>query len=190
MPSIDQAAINQIFNKLDEIRINFRRFHASYTRPNTVLLDFGGEQSNPVPTSVEELEIPRELAEQDDEDKSVSPAYKTDLNMPLPNFGGEQADSVPPSVEQLGNCGSEPSGAMPFGSEPSGSMPFGPEPSTPKTPRDAEVFDVFGNSIIWPPKSGGTYMRFSRDEEPDAWYTTMLNTHANKLATRALPNPA
>ena len=180
MPSIDQAAINQIFDKLDEIQINFQRFHASYTRPNTAPPNFGGEQSNPVPTSVEELGIPWELSKQDDKEKTVSPAYKTDLNMPLPNFGGEQADSVPPSVEQLRNCGSEPSG----------SMPFGPEPSTPKTPRDAEVFDVFGNSIIWPPKSGGTYMRFSRDEEPDAWYTTMLNTHANKLATRALPNPA
>ena len=44
----------------------------------------------------------------------------------------------------------------------------------PKTPRDAEVF---GNIIAWPPKFGGTNMRFSPDEEPDAWYTTMLNTH-------------
>ena len=37
------------------------------------------------------------------------------------------------------------------------------------------------NWIAWPPRFGGIYMRFSRDEEPDAWYTTMLN------ATDALP---
>ena len=56
-------------------------------------------------------------------------------------------------------------------------------------PRDAEFF-VFGNCIAWPPKSGGTNMRLSRDEHLDAWYTTMLNTHANELAIRALPNRA
>ena len=51
---------------------------------------------------------------------------------------------------------------------------------------DAKFF-VLGNCIAWPPKFGGINMRFSRDEEPDAWYTTMLNAHANELATRALP---
>ena len=56
----------------------------------------------------------------------------------------------------------------------------------PKKSCDAEFF-VFGNCIAWPPKFGGINMRFSRDEEPDAWYTTMLNAHANELATRALP---
>ena len=45
----------------------------------------------------------------------------------------------------------------------------------PKNPRDAEVF---GNCIAWPPESGGTNMRLSRDEHLDAWYTTMLNTRA------------
>ena len=48
----------------------------------------------------------------------------------------------------------------------------------PKTPCDAEVFEVFGNIIAWPPKFGGTNMRLSRDQHLDAWYTTMLNTHA------------
>ena len=43
--------------------------------------------------------------------------------------------------------------------------------------------------IGWPTKFGGSNMLFSRDENPDAWYTTMLN-HTDKLATRALPNPA
>ena len=62
----------------------------------------------------------------------------------------------------------------------------------PKTPRDAETFDaeVFGNCIAWPPKFGGTNMRLSRDQYLDAWYTTMLNTHAKELATQALPFPA
>ena len=32
--------------------------------------------------------------------------------------------------------------------------------------------------IGWPPKFGGINMRFSRDEEPDAWYTTMLQANA------------
>ena len=41
--------------------------------------------------------------------------------------------------------------------------------------RDAEFFE---NCIAWPPKFGGTHMRFSRDEEPDAWYTTMLQARA------------
>ena len=57
----------------------------------------------------------------------------------------------------------------------------------PKTPCDAEVFEVFRNIIAWPPKFGGTNMRLSRDEHLDAWYTTILNTHANKLGTQALP---
>ena len=39
----------------------------------------------------------------------------------------------------------------------------------------------FGKCFGWPPKSGGIYNCFSRDEEPDAWYATMLN------ATDALP---
>ena len=37
-----------------------------------------------------------------------------------------------------------------------------------KTPRDAEVFEVFGNIIAWPPKFGGTNMRLSRDQHLDA----------------------
>jgi hypothetical protein len=45
------------------------------------------------------------------------------------------------------------------------------------------------NCIGWPPKSGGIYMSFSRDEEPDAWYTTMLN-HMHKLTTGAILHPA
>ena len=48
--------------------------------------------------------------------------------------------------------------------------------------------EFFENCIAWPPKCGGTYIRFSRDEEPDTWYTTMLN-HRQKLID-ALPNPA
>ena len=46
---------------------------------------------------------------------------------------------------------------------------------------DAEFFD-FENCIAWPPKFGGTNMRLSRDQYLDAWYTTMLNTHAKELA--------
>ena len=52
----------------------------------------------------------------------------------------------------------------------------------PKKSCDDEFF-VFGNIIAWPPKFGGTNMRLSRDQHLDAWYTTMLNTHANELAT-------
>ena len=33
----------------------------------------------------------------------------------------------------------------------------------------------FGNCIGWSPKIGGIDMRFSRDEDLDAWYTTVLN---------------
>ena len=44
--------------------------------------------------------------------------------------------------------------------------------------------------VEWPTKFGGSNLCFSRDEDLDAWYTTMLNTHANELATRALPNQA
>ena len=33
-------------------------------------------------------------------------------------------------------------------------------------------------------------MRFSCDENLDVWYTTMLNAHTKKLATRALPRQA
>ena len=47
----------------------------------------------------------------------------------------------------------------------------------PEIPYDAEVFEVFGNIIAWPPKFGGTNMRLSRDQHLNAWYTTMLNTH-------------
>ena len=50
------------------------------------------------------------------------------------------------------------------------------------------VSKTFENCIEGPPKSGGIHMRFSRDEEPDAWYTTMLN-HRQKLVG-ALPNLA
>ena len=50
------------------------------------------------------------------------------------------------------------------------------------------VSKTFENCIEGPPKSGGIHMRFSRDEEPDAWYTTMLN-HRQKLV-EALPHPA
>ena len=32
--------------------------------------------------------------------------------------------------------------------------------------------------IGWPTKFGESNMLFSRDKNPDAWYTTMLNTHA------------
>ena len=39
-----------------------------------------------------------------------------------------------------------------------------------------------------PTTFGGSNMRFSHDEDLDAWYTTMLDLHAKKLATRALPN--
>ena len=39
----------------------------------------------------------------------------------------------------------------------------------------------FEKCFGWPPKLGGIYICFSRDKEPDAWYTTMLN------ATDALP---
>ena len=46
----------------------------------------------------------------------------------------------------------------------------------------------FENYIEGPPISGGINMRFSRDEEPDAWYTTILN-HTQKLTTGAIPNP-
>ena len=64
-----------------------------------------------------------------------------------------------------------------------------------KRPRDAENFDVdffdSENCIAWPPKFGGTNMRLSRDQHLDAWYTTMLNTHAKELATQATnPFPA
>ena len=55
----------------------------------------------------------------------------------------------------------------------------------PKTAGDANVFEVFGNCIPWPPKFGGTNIRLSRDEQPDAWYTTMLNTHAKAQQIRA-----
>ena len=41
--------------------------------------------------------------------------------------------------------------------------------------------------IEWPTTFGGSKLCFSRDEDLDAWYTTMLNTHANELAIRALP---
>ncbi len=44
------------------------------------------------------------------------------------------------------------------------------------------VSKFFEKCIGWPTKSGGINMRFSRDENPDAWYTTMLNTHAKELA--------
>ena len=39
--------------------------------------------------------------------------------------------------------------------------------------------EFLGNRVAWPPKYGGIYMRFSRDEEPDAWYTTMLQAKAH-----------
>ena len=40
--------------------------------------------------------------------------------------------------------------------------------------------------IKWPTTFSGSNLCFSRDEDLDAWYTTMLNTHANELAIRAL----
>ena len=44
----------------------------------------------------------------------------------------------------------------------------------------------FEKCIGWPPKFGGINMRFSRDEEPDAWYTTMLQARArNKSFTKS-----
>ena len=42
------------------------------------------------------------------------------------------------------------------------------------------VSEIFGNHTGWPTKFGGIYMRFSCDEDLDAWYTTMLN-HKQKL---------
>ena len=44
--------------------------------------------------------------------------------------------------------------------------------------------------IEWPTTFGGSNLCFSRDEDLDAWYTTMLNTHANELLVGALPNRA
>ena len=38
----------------------------------------------------------------------------------------------------------------------------------------------FEKFIRWPPRFSGIYMSFSRNEELDAWYTTMLN-HSQKL---------
>ena len=32
--------------------------------------------------------------------------------------------------------------------------------------------------IGWPTKFGGSNMLFSRDKNPDTWYTTMLNIYA------------
>ena len=48
-----------------------------------------------------------------------------------------------------------------------------------KTSRSQLLF--FEKCVAWPAKLGGIDMRFSRDENLDAWYTTMLN------ATDALP---
>ena len=137
------------------------------TKQNMPTLDLGVEQAVFVPTSVEELGTPLELAEQDeqdvDEEKPVSPASESCLNMAPPKFGGAQADSVLSSVKQLGTL------------------------STQKKMPTSDT-SSFEKCIAWPPKSGGIYMSFSRDEEPDAWYTTMLN-HA-QLIFGALPNPA
>ncbi len=74
------------------------------TCQNMASPNFGDEQAVSVPTSVEELGIPVELAEQAVEENLVfvSPASESCQNMAPPNFGGEQADSVPASVEQLG----------------------------------------------------------------------------------------
>ena len=38
------------------------------------------------------------------------------------------------------------------------------------------ISNPFENYIEGPPKSGGIHTRFSRDEEPEAWYTTTLIT--------------
>ena len=59
-----------------------------------------------------------------------------------------------------------------------------------KTPRISRLpFDEI--CIGWPTKFGGSNMLFSRDENPDAWYTTMLNTHAKAQQIRATnPFPA
>ena len=46
----------------------------------------------------------------------------------------------------------------------------------------SRVSEFFETCVAWPAKFGGIDMRFSRDEELDAWYTTMLN------ATDALPH--
>ena len=54
-----------------------------------------------------------------------------------------------------------------------------------KMPASRLPFDEI--CIGWPTKFGGSNMLFSRDENPDAWYTTMLNTHAKAQQTRALP---
>ena len=130
--------------------------------------ELGVEQAVFVPISVEELGTLLELAEQAeqdeqdvDEEKPVSPASESCLNMAPPNFGG---DSVLSSVEQQGTL------------------------STLKKMPTSDT-SSFEKCIAWPPKSGSIYMSFSRDEEPDAWYTTMLN-HAHKLMFGALPIPA
>ena len=49
-----------------------------------------------------------------------------------------------------------------------------------KTVPKTRVSKFFENCIGCPAKLGATNMRFSRDENPDAWYTTMLN-HRQKL---------
>ena len=46
------------------------------------------------------------------------------------------------------------------------------------------VSKFFENCIGLPTKFGAIDMRFSRDEDSDAWYTTMLN-HTHKLAMAA-----
>ncbi len=56
-----------------------------------------------------------------------------------------------------------------------------------KMPR-IRVSKFFENCIGLPSKFGAVNMCFSRDEDPDAWYTTMLN-HKQKLI-EALPDLA
>ncbi len=96
--------VTKIMDRFDEIMEQHQRFQASYTCQNMASPNFGDEQAVSVPTSVEELGIPVELAEQAVEENpvSVSPASESCQNMAPPSFGGEQADSVPASVEQLG----------------------------------------------------------------------------------------
>ncbi len=56
-----------------------------------------------------------------------------------------------------------------------------------KTVPRIRVSKSFKKCIGWPTKSSRINMRFSRDKEPDTWYTTILNS-TQKLASEAIPN--
>ena len=111
-----------------------------YTRKNRVSPRFSIKQAIFVPTSIEELGTPLELVEQDKQDVDKEKPVSP-ASKPCPNIVPPKfsGDSVPSSVEQQGALST---------------------PKIPKTP-------FFGKCIVWPPKSGGIYISFSRDEEPD-----------------------